>query len=284
MIEKHYINIAELSKVLDWMVHQYWYIQIHNDTNLDRQDWGNDQSKLADSLITTLTPDGKINEGFIHGKTPIKDPYHKSLGVIKGVWRMPFGWDNESTKQRAPLVWEVFDKVNKLFFNDEFTLDGHGEGIRATRQMWQDPKNHDLPGWGKFLARGNSPSIWTSYANGRPNGMHCHGNLPEQKSGAHMDSDGNPDNWDGYYTILINLNPIWRPNSGGEVIFHELGSDKNHFRRGYGIGYAKEIVAHEPGLVMCYPSNYIHRTIPNVVANEEERFQQKLAFRVRKKA
>ena len=135
--------------------------------------------------------------------------------------------------------------------------------------MWQSPKHKDLPDWGKFLERGNTPPIWTCYANGRPNGMHCHGNLPEQKSNAHMDSPGNPD--PDTYTILVNLNPEWRSTSGGEVIFHDAD------------GYAEKIVPHKPGLVTLYSSDYIHRTIPNVVANTDERFQQKIAFRVRKK-
>jgi hypothetical protein len=97
-----------------------------------------------------------------------------------------------------------------------------------------------------------------------------------------MDSDGDPD--PDTYTILVNLNPKWKPNSGGEVIFHKLGDDEHiHGNKPYGVGYAEKIIPHEPGLVILYSSDYIHRTIPNVVANSDERFQQKLAFRVRKK-
>lgn len=272
-IEKNYINIDELSDALNWMVDQYWYINVFHH-------WDENQGQKVDSLITKLTPDGKI-----YGQN-IPDE-----GVIKGVWRMPFGWDDESTKRRAPIIYDVFQKVNSRFFNNEFTLDGYGEGIRATRSLWHDTKHKDIPGWGEFLKPGMTPNIWTCYANGRPNGMHCHGNLPEQKSNAHMDSPSNPDHdvfytWpeEDTYTILVNLNPVWKPNSGGEVIFHKLGDDNHiHGNKGYGVGYAEEIVPHEPGLVLLYSSDYIHRTIPNVVANNTERFQQKLAFRVRRK-
>lgn len=250
-LETHYINLDEISEVLEWMISEYWYINMFHH-------WSKNQGKKIDSLITKLTPDGKLN-----GTSIPKE------GIIKGVWRMPFGWDDKSTKRRAPLVWDVFDKINKQFFNNEFTLDGYGEGIRATRSLWLNPNHKDLPEWGTQLKPGHTPEIWTCYANGRPNGMHCHGNLPEQKSNAHMDSPGNPD--PDTYTILVNLNPEWRSTSGGEVIFHDAD------------GYAEKIVPHKPGLVTLYSSDYIHRTIPNVVANTDERFQQKLAFRVRKK-
>jgi hypothetical protein len=263
-IETHYININELSETLEWMVDQYWYINMFHH-------WSKNQGKKIDSLITKLTPDGKLNGTSIPEE-----------GIVKGIWRMPFGWDDESTQRRAPLVWDVFDKINKQFFNNEFTLDGYGEGIRATRSLWQHPNHKDLPEWGTQLKPGYTPEIWTCYANARPNGMHCHGNLPEQKSNAHMDSDGDPD--PDTYTILVNLNPKWKPNSGGEVIFHKLGDDEHiHGNKPYGVGYAEKIIPHEPGLVILYSSDYIHRTIPNVVANSDERFQQKLAFRVRKK-
>jgi len=275
-IEKNYININELSTALNWMVDQYWYVNIKQ----DRTQWNNEESILSDSLITQLTPDGKMRDPMVIGAHDPRPPRPNEVSSIKGVWRMPFGWDDESTKRRSPIIYDVFENINKQFFNNEFTLDGYGEGIRATRLMWQSPKHKDIPGWGNFLRRGHTPPIWTCYANGRPNGMHCHGNLPEQKSNAHMDSPANPDP-DALpdkdtYTILVNLNPVWRPNSGGEVIFHKLGDDN-------GVGYAEEIVPHEPGLVLLYSSDYIHRTIPNVVANNKERFQQKLAFRVRRK-
>jgi hypothetical protein len=297
MIEKHYLKPNHHLELLEWMETQMWYVNLAQDSGdkHNREQWGSKGAVLSQSLITTLTPEGTINLGYIHGPrtvdyTPRPNPYNRNTDNISGVWRQCYGWDDESTKRRAPLVWELFDHVNNTFFNNKFTLDGHGEGIRATRVMWQDSNNKDLPDWGKFLERGNSPAIWTSYANGRPNGMHCHGALPNQRSGAHMDSDGFAEENENYYTILINLNPEWNPTSGGEVIFHEalhledtgkLYNQKKHWRRNYQVGMPSDIIGHEPGLVLLYSSEDIHRTIPNTVANNKEKFQQKIAFRVR---
>ena len=298
-IEKHYMDPTSHLNLLEWMETQMWYVNLARDSGDDdnRSQWGSDNAVLSQSLITSLTPEGTINKGYIHGPrttdyTPRINPYNKDTDNISGVWRQCYGWDDVSTKRRSPLIWDLFEHVNTKFFGGKFTLDGHGEGIRATRVMWQSADHKDLPDWGTFLERGNTPEIWTAYANGRPNGMHCHGALPNQRSGAHMDSEGISKSNEGYYTILINLNPKWNASSGGELIFHEsisegdsgkLYNQERHWRRNYTVGMPYEIIGHEPGLVLLYSAEAIHRTIPNTVANLDEKFQQKIAFRVRVK-
>ena len=214
-LEKYYIDPNELTDVRNWMLTQHWFVNINN---ADRSEWQSDEATFAWALATQLTNDGQmVDPQVLPNNRPLRN---EERGQIKGVWRMPFGWSDESVKMRAPLVYELFEKVNSTFFDNKFTLDGNGEGIRATRSLWRNPNYKDIPDWGNFLKRGQTPDIWTCYANGRPNGLHCHGNVPEQKGNAHCDGGG-----DGRFTILVNVNPKWRATSGGEVIFHKTGDD-----------------------------------------------------------
>jgi len=254
-----------------------------------------------DGTFKQLTVKSKINE---QGLWPHQKYLPKEAeGIIKlrSIVRQAYGWDEASIKRRALPVWNLFDYMNKTFFNNELTLDGHGEEVSGTRHLWYDLDETDIPNWGqdegpfgKFDERDPSP-VFVAYANGKSSSTQriAGNNNQGLSNGVHRDWD---QNWDeneiednGYYSLLIHINKEWAYSEAGELIFYETLSPDDalsiHDRRGYGVGRPTHIFGHVPGSIVLYPATALHATygVQGKRAMKES-FSKKIVYRVQRKS
>ncbi len=278
-IKKYYIKDLDLIKrVSDWVQQQTWY------------------NVIDDSICvgSRLSPEGEPLDAEIPDDA-----------VWNYIWRQAYGWDDASTQRRAPVIYELFQYVNREFLDNSFTLDGFGEEVDGGEMLWSDENHRDLPGWGEKFDAASGPRIWTAYANGRPPlNPKQDKNSRDKKipiaAGPHRDwsasADTDPSEADGYYTILINLNQNWLPLDGGAITFHDtVPLNPNcdvHWKRGYGVGWPSYIVGHEPNLVLMYPATAIHNShtpgkfrtwAKHKMQKPMDHFLQRVGFRIRKK-
>jgi hypothetical protein len=226
----------------------------------------------------------------------------KSVPAASGVWRQPFAWSDESCERRSPPIWNLFNYINNKFFDNEMTLDGFPEEIGGTRALWSTKYGDDdsIPGYGTLPDVGNPPGIWTSYCTGKSGGILLEnprmiGGKTYRKAAGKMRGSAGPhrdapvvreEDGEGYYSIVCCMNPEWHPSWEGVAHYHEtLHPDKateTHWKRGYGIGYARIACPHYPGAVWLIPSTAIHTGLDLFVPNRTS-YQRRLLFRVRKK-
>jgi len=233
------------------------------------------------------------SDGTVYGSEKIK-----RLPAVSGVWRQPYGWDDKSVKRRAAPVWDLFDYINSKFFNNAFCLDGFGEEVGGTRPYWS-PKwgDPDIPGFGTMPERGDPPSIWTAYCTGKTGGVkfrHPQGGRPRQtkkmmrhSAGPHRDASvDTEEECEGYFSIVVVMNPFWKPSWEGATFYHETVDPKDaievHHKRGYGIGWQKVCTPQQPGNVYLVPSSAIHTAFDRYVPNRTD-YQRRMMFRVRYK-
>jgi len=197
------------------------------------------------------------------------------------MYRRPIGWSDDSTKERNPLVYDLWTKINNHVFGGAATIDGLGEGVGgllgpkhrfSNGDFWD--KNPDIPQEFKRKA------VWKAYFNARP--AEPFPRMSDIDCGLHRDSDSEvPEGYD-YYTVLFNSNLSWRPSWGGEITFYgdEYTGDK-HWKRDYNLGWPDGIVAHIPNRIVVYPNTKIHKTVG--ATEQAPEMPQKFAFRARVK-
>jgi hypothetical protein len=235
-------------------------------------------------------------------------PHHHLLpeeddGILKlrSIVRQAYGWDETSVKRRALPVWNLFDYMNKTFFNNELTLDGHGEEVSGARHIWYDKDNMDIPGWGddtgpngKFDERDPTP-VFVAYANGKSSSTRriAGANARGLSNGVHRDWD---QDWredeiedNGYYSLLVHINKEWAYSEAGELLFYETISPDNalsvHERRGYGVGRPTHMFGHVPGSVILYPATALHATHGiQAKAATSKSFSKKIVYRVQRRS
>ena len=198
------------------------------------------------------------------------------------MYRHPIGWDDKSTKERSPLVYDLWTKINNHVWNGKASLDGLSEGIaglKGPKLLFNEGKSfyekykvdESIIGFTSFMNCRSTEVLRTGGPGDAP-GQH-HRDTKYDKDNNHPDSDK-------YFTVLYTLNQIWNPIWGGEILFYdEEDSGFTHWNRGYNIGYPFEIVGHKPSRVVIYPHNVTHST-QSPKSNAPE-MTQKLAFRVK---
>jgi hypothetical protein len=254
------------------------------------------KERFGGGLKAKLNPNGSIKDSSSWDQFP----------DVSGVWRSPFGWNDESVKRRAPLVWDLFDYVNTKFFNNAFTLDGFPEEIAATRPMWSPKFGEDdtIPGFGTLPEAGGMHPIWTCYGIGKTGGVLFEGtDQPERirmmkikggrrrtgSVGIHRDANVTDiADADGYFSILINMNADWKPSWGGDLLYYETVDNadeapETHWKRGYGIGYADTVIPHRPGQVTCCPAAALHTASNDKYDQSRTDYLRRIMFRVRYK-
>jgi hypothetical protein len=270
-----------------------------NDVNVGG--WAYDFEKSSEidinggGLVTKLNKNGSIKGSSSWETFP----------DISGVWRSPFGWDDESCMRRAPKAWALFDRVNKLYFNNSLTLDGFPEEIGATRSLWSTKYGEDnsIPGYGTLPKPGDMNPIWTSYAIGKTGGVLFEGinktdtdvRMMRQKwarrsgsVGIHRDAAVDvAEDADGYFSMLINMNLEWKPSWGGELLYFKTidpeEASETHWKRGYGIGYPSVVTPHEPGSIILCPAAALHTTANDKYLPKRSDYLRRLMFRCRYK-
>ena len=198
------------------------------------------------------------------------------------MYRHPIGWDDKSTKERNPLVYDLWTKINNHVWNGKASLDGLPEGIgglNGPRQLFNKGKSF----YEKYDVDVKIKKF-TSYMNCRCTEVLRTGG-PTSHMGQHhrdtkYDEENNHPNSDKYFTVLYNLNQTWNPIWGGELMFYdEEDTGYTHWNREYNIGYPIKVVGHKPSRVVIYPHNITHST-QSPKGNAPE-MTQKLAFRVK---
>lgn len=224
---------------------------------------------------------GKTQYRHIH-KIPSSEEF--SISKIAemlhyAMYRAPIGWSDESTKERNPLIYDLWQNINLRAFNGNATLDGIGEniaGLRGPKTMYSN---------GSYWEQNPSLTIdkntpWTTYFNARPAEILKHKFNNGVLGNVHTDSSGDVPEGHNYYTVLFNSNLEWKPSWGGDITFYgDEETGEKHARRGYDIGYPDTIIGHRPNRIVVYPHTKIHKTEgASTVAPE---MAQKFAFRVR---
>jgi hypothetical protein len=248
-----------------------------------------DEQTIDDSaggLVTKLNKNGTIKDSADWDDVP----------NVSGVWRSPFGWNDESVKRRAPKVWALFDYVNRTFLNDSMTIEGFPEEIAATRKIFSPKFGDDptVPGHGTIPPPGDMPAVWTCYGIAKTGGPRLEdGRSPNQKGqrksgsvGIHMDAI--PEEYEkGYFSILINMNEEWKPSWGGDLLYYEnIEKDvapEKHFKRDYGWGYAAAVAPHKPASVIVVPANAPHTAANDKFMPQRQDYLRRIMFRCKYK-
>jgi hypothetical protein len=187
--------------------------------------------------------------------------------------RCVFGSDESSIKNKHPLIWELWQKINQRLGN-KYTISGVPEGM-----FWKDPK----------VPTPADPELkpgWRVYANASP-----HEGLG---SGwyAHRDTSNLDD--DSSVTIIWMASPEWYPSWGGEIYFYpedpeELSGDHQQFNtsfvqqcRNFRVGWPDQgrIVCLKPNRLLVYDGRTLHCARPTNNYNSNQ-LQRRIVFRAR---
>jgi len=172
--------------------------------------------------------------------------------------------------------------VNEKVFNNKATIEkGIPEGHSYNGWPTKTGKNHfEANNFPNDYNTSNVFQGFTCYVNARGPKLI---NLPETKlanGGIHRDCPPELFNEDGYYTVLVVINPVWKPEWAGEILFYDDEEHvTTHRKRGYGYGWPKQMFSLKPGSLVVFSSQTIHKTIaPSSGAPE---LALRVAFRVK---
>tara|TARA_B100002019_G_scaffold288772_1_gene303038 strand:+ start:17556 stop:18377 length:822 start_codon:yes stop_codon:yes gene_type:complete len=218
------------------------------------------------------------------GKTSGRHFLDKDLGPMGvlsllefSMYRHPFGRNAEDLKGH-PAIEELWNTINRKVFDGKASPDGIQEncaGLSGNRKGYKDSKTF----YEKYGFDGdNGFTIMLNARCAEPISSQSIGNRVGQ---LHKDTDPNISPEDNsWFTVLYIANREWHPDWGGD--FYYYGNEHTgakHWKHGYDIGWASDIVSNKPGRVIVYPHTQTHRTSPpNVMAPE---MTQRIAFRVR---
>ncbi len=170
--------------------------------------------------------------------------------------RCPLAWDELSLEHRAPVVYELWNKINEVTDN-KFTIMGLPESMNYMTGI------SPLQG----ITKGNGDpgalnSAWRVYGDGtdkeyRARTKAIHRDCP------YLDEDQ-------YYTLVYFANLEWHPQLYGETLFHGSVSDIKDWTgrwesdqpRNQPIGEIENVVAPRPGRIMVWDSRYLHQIKP----------------------
>ena len=192
------------------------------------------------------------------------DPPHSFWHPRKNEWvternmpaapRLPLAWDDDSLMWRAPIVFELWQKINGDLLNNQFTIEGTPEGMSYMTGM-SPVSAVDRPDGSP-----GRPNVgWRVYGDGREK------EYRSRTKEVHRDSVDLND--DSCYTLVYFANQEWHPQYYGETLFHSdddttgsyLKNLQGDQKRGFTIGDIENVVAPRPGRVMLFDGRYQHQ-------------------------
>ena len=256
------------AKVYDWCQSVSWYTRW-----LGLQDITGKTGKPINEYNPSR--DGNYNTKHVLGN---RQDFQAMLEMFRfAMYRHPVGWSDESVKERNPLIYDLWNQINKHVFDGNADLNGIPEpaaGLRGPNLFFIDRQDfyekYDVP---------KDHREFTCYLNARSTDQLQGDKVGERVGQIHKDTDGSYKG-DNYYTVLYVANREWQPDWGGELLYYddeETGA--KHWKRGWNIGWPTKIVGNKPNRVVVYKHDQTHTTLsPRVNAPE---MTQKIAFRVR---
>tara|TARA_B100000073_G_scaffold268567_1_gene228168 strand:+ start:954 stop:1781 length:828 start_codon:yes stop_codon:yes gene_type:complete len=256
------------AKVYEWCQSVSWYTRW-----LGLQDVKGKQFKPINEYIPS--EDGNYNTKHVLGN---RQDFQAMLELLRfTMYRHPIGWSDESTKERNPLIYDLWTRINNHVFDGNATLDGIPEpaaGLRGAKHFYKNRED--------FYEKYDAPQDvreFTAYLNARSTEQ-LGGDMVGGRVGQiHKDTDGSYEG-DNYFTVLYIANYKWIPDWGGELIYYgdeETGG--KHWKRGWDIGWPVKIVGNKPNRVVVYKHNQTHST-QSPRSNAPE-MTQKIAFRIK---
>lgn len=275
--------------------HQIEDLSLLDEVNafIDQSDWyvlGKPTLDTSVLIKKRIHPDGYwIGQKVIRNLTDF-DP--RMIVDTASIIRQPYGWDDESTARRAPIIYKLFQYVSSTFFNNSFTLDGVGEEVVGSDHLFFEEENSTIPNWKKEHDQVNASPVWTAYCNGGSPLSRRRGSIRFRNvdNGAHRDWYGqygdSEEDVAECYTLLICANKTWKYTHGNDLILYETVPPSFevdvHRTRGYGVGKPTHIFGHTPGLVILYGATVIHASsLGGRPLNSP--LSKRIAFRVRRK-
>lgn len=170
--------------------------------------------------------------------------------------RLPIAWDEQSLKQRDPIIYKLWLEINKAAGNI-YTIEGVPEGMN--------------------YMTGISPLSSITKADGSPGTPNCawrvygSGNEREPRARTKAIHRDNPDiNDDRFVNIVYFANAEWYPSFYGETLFHgdesTTGDYSGRFhrdqKRNHPLGEVENIVEPRPGRFMVFDARYLHQVKP----------------------
>lgn len=168
--------------------------------------------------------------------------------------RSPYAWDDQSLKERALPVWELWSYINNDLLDGKFSIAGVPEGMNymtGISPVQAIPRPDGSPG---------RPGVgWRVYADGMDREFRARTKAVHRDS-IYLDDDSN-------YTMVYFANPEWHPQLYGETLFHSddattgdyTGKYEDDQPRSYPIGDVENVVAPRPGRIMLWDSRYLHQ-------------------------
>jgi hypothetical protein len=170
--------------------------------------------------------------------------------------RCPLAWDEPSLERRAPVIYELWNKINGLLDN-KFTIGGIPESMNymtGISPLQGITKSNGQPG--------AENSAWRVYGDGMEKEYRA------RSKAVHRDNPFMDD--DTAYTLVYFANLEWHPQLYGETLFHSNTADTADFTgkyeqdqpRNFPIGDVENVVAPRPGRIMVWDSRYLHQIKP----------------------
>lgn len=170
--------------------------------------------------------------------------------------RCPLAWDELSLEHRAPVVYELWNKINGLLDN-KFTIGGVPESMNymtGISPLQGITKSNGAPG--------ALNSAWRVYGDGMDKEYRA------RSKAVHRDNPFMDDSTT--YTLVYFANLEWHPQLYGETLFHSNNADTGDFTgkyeqdqpRNFPIGDIENVVAPRPGRIMVWDSRYLHQIKP----------------------
>ena len=170
--------------------------------------------------------------------------------------RCPLAWDQPSLEHRAPVVFELWNKINGLLDN-KFIIGGVPESMNYMTGI--SPLQGITKGNGD---PGTPNSAWRVYGDGMDKEYRA------RSKAVHRDNPFIDD--DSCYTLVYFANMEWHPQLYGETLFHGNDNTTGDFTgryeqdqpRNFPIGDIENVVAPRPGRIMVWDSRYLHQIKP----------------------
>ena len=197
------------AKVYDWCQSVSWYTRW-----LGLQDITGKTGKPINEYNPSR--DGNYNTKHVLGN---RQDFQAMLELFRfAMYRHPVGWSDESVKERNPLLYGLWNKINKHLLNVNADLNGIPQqptGLRGRNLFFIDTQDfyekYDVP---------KDHREFTCYLNARSTDQLQGDKVGERVGQIHKDTDGSYKG-DNYYTVLYVANREWQPDWGGELLYYD---------------------------------------------------------------